>query len=109
MKVRIGSQHSLLFWHAPWLSRASSRQACSCGCFSPVRWRFSANDRRVYRISFRFKTSDGHEYESFVETSITDHIEDQRDEPLVYEASRPSMAVLLDTLPPQVKRLIAPD
>ncbi len=67
------------------------------------------NDRRVYRIYFRFKTPDGCEHESFVETSVTDHIEDQRDEALVYEPGRPSMAVLLDTLPAEVKRLIVPD
>ncbi len=66
------------------------------------------NDRRVYRIYFTFKTPDGHEHESFVETSVTEHIEDQRDEALVYEPGRPAMAVLLDTLPAQVKRLITP-
>ena len=64
------------------------------------------NKQRVFRVFFRFKTADGSEHESFVETHELDRLQDERDEPLVYDPGHPHRAVLLDTLSPKVRQML---
>lgn len=66
------------------------------------------NKQTVYQVFFRFRSMDGREHEACVSTHLTDDLGDERDEPLVYDPVDPARAVLLDSLPPRVRRQLAP-
>jgi hypothetical protein len=53
----------------------------------------------VYKLTFVFNTPDGMTYEAMAKTHETGKLEDQTEEPLLYEPMRPSYAVMLDDLP----------
>lgn len=68
----------------------------------------SVNKQTVYRVFFRFKSADGREHEACVSTHLTATLGDEPHEPLVYDPANPARAVLLDALPPKVRRQLAP-
>ncbi len=62
------------------------------------------NKQRVYRMYFIFTDGNGTEHTVFDQTHKIYHLRDEAQEWLVYNPSKPDEAVLLDTLPPVVKR-----
>jgi hypothetical protein len=68
--------------------------------------RTKINNQTVYDVFFQFKASDGRLHEACIATHKTDNLGDEEQEPLVYDASRPRQAVLLDALPPAIRRLL---
>lgn len=64
------------------------------------------NEQTVYRVIFQFKTQSGSLHESSVSTHLTDMLGDEAREPLVYDAARPSDAVLLDALPRNIRTML---
>ena len=57
------------------------------------------NNQRVYKLVFDFKGCDGATYEATAKTHRPEKLEDERDEPLLYDPMYPSRAVMLDALP----------
>lgn len=58
---------------------------------------------RVYRFAFEFTTEDARNLRVSVKTHLTDRLEDQTEEPLLYDPMRPGSAVMLDNLPAGVQ------
>jgi len=52
-----------------------------------------------YKLTFEFTTADGETSEVVVKTNEPHKLEDQPEEPLLYDPMRPSYAVMLDDLP----------
>jgi hypothetical protein len=59
----------------------------------------TVNDRPVYELCFEFMARDGQRQEMTVRTSSTQRLEDEGDEPLLYDPADPSRAYLLDEAP----------
>ncbi|MDH4241432.1 MAG: hypothetical protein OEW48_17880, partial [Phycisphaerae bacterium] len=57
------------------------------------------NKKPVYKLTFEFNTPEGTTYEATAKTHDTAKLEDQAEEPLLYDPMRPSYAVMLDDLP----------
>jgi hypothetical protein len=57
------------------------------------------NKNPVYKLTFEFNTPEGTTYEATAKTHDTAKLEDQAEEPLLYDPMRPSYAVMLDDLP----------
>lgn len=57
------------------------------------------NDTPVIELVFEFKTVDGRAARCSTKTHLTGDLADDAEEPLVYDAGDPSLAVLLDDLP----------
>jgi hypothetical protein len=57
------------------------------------------NKKPVYKLTFEFNTPEGMTYETVAKTHDTAKLEDQTEEPLLYDPMRPSYAVMLDNLP----------
>lgn len=57
------------------------------------------NDKPVYELRFRFKTFSGPEALATARNHEPERLEDDAEEPLVYDPADPSSAVLLDELP----------
>jgi len=57
------------------------------------------NKKPVYKLTFEFKTPEGMTYQAMAKTHETAKLEDQPEEPLLYDPMRPSYAVMLDDLP----------
>jgi hypothetical protein len=57
------------------------------------------NDARVYELTFAFTSRDGRRCEVVARSHQTERLEDERDEPLLYDPNEPSRAYLLDELP----------
>lgn len=57
------------------------------------------NKKPVYKMTFEFNTPEGMSYEVTAKTHDTAKLEDQAQEPLLYDPMRPSYAVMLDNLP----------
>ena len=66
----------------------------------------SINKRTVYELVFKFTATDGKSYKAIAKSHIPERLEDEQEELLVYLAEKPWEAVLLDTLPRQVKRVM---
>jgi len=64
------------------------------------------NEKTVYEVFFRFKSSDGIEHGACISTHLHDHLGDEAREPLVYDRRKPSEAVLLDSLPAPIRQLL---
>jgi hypothetical protein len=62
------------------------------------------NDQVVYQVFFKFKDGQGIEHEACVSSHQVDELGDEKREPLLYDPANPSCAVLLDALPPEVRR-----
>ncbi len=57
------------------------------------------NKKPVYKLTFEFNTPEAMTYEAVAKTHDTAKLEDQAQEPLLYDPIRPSYAVMLDDLP----------
>lgn len=57
------------------------------------------NNRTVYELTFSFTSYDGRPCEVKARTSMTDRLEDEEQEPLLYHPLKPSIAYLLDEVP----------
>lgn len=66
---------------------------------SKERTNTQVNKKPVYKLTFEFNTSEGMTYEAVAKTHETGKLEDQTEEPLLYDPVRPSYAVMLDDLP----------
>ncbi|HEU4778168.1 MAG TPA: DUF3592 domain-containing protein [Telluria sp.] len=64
------------------------------------------NEQTVYDVFFQYRSSDGVLREACVSTHKSDNLGDEAQEPLVYDAARPDQAVLLDAMPPAIRRLV---
>lgn len=65
------------------------------------------NKQTVYKVYFTFTTKDGTLTESSVKTHKPALVEDEEKEQLVYDAEKPTNAVLIDTLPRSVRQFLA--
>ena len=65
----------------------------------------TVNKRRVFELRFDFTARDGQQHEAVARTSDTARLEDEAQEPLLYDPNEPSRAYLLDEAParPQVE------
>jgi Protein of unknown function (DUF3592) len=63
----------------------------------------TVNNRRVFELVFEFTARDGRKCEATARSSITDRLEDERQEPLLYDPEKPETAVLLDDAPTRPK------
>jgi hypothetical protein len=57
------------------------------------------NGRVVHELTFEFGGRDGRRHEVTVRTSAPERLEDEKQEPLLYDPARPSRAYLLDQAP----------
>jgi hypothetical protein len=57
------------------------------------------NKQPVYKLTFEFSTPEGTNYEVFAKTHLPEKLEDQQEEPLLYDPMYPKNAVMLDNLP----------
>jgi hypothetical protein len=57
------------------------------------------NNRPVWELTFDFTTRDGRRHEATARTTDPDRLEDERQEPLLYDPDDPSRAYLLDEVP----------
>ncbi|HAI74804.1 MAG TPA: hypothetical protein DCM08_01035 [Microscillaceae bacterium] len=61
------------------------------------------NDRVVYRMAFEFEASDRKQYRAYVETHLTELLEDNEKEMLFFDPEKPAQAVMRDNLPGKPK------
>lgn len=66
---------------------------------SKTRTNTKINGRVVYKMSFRYRDDEGTEYVRTEKTHIPYFLKDQKEEKLLYLRSKPSYAVMLDSLP----------
>ncbi len=66
---------------------------------SRSRTNVTVNKRPVYELTFEFTTRDGRRQEAKARTSITERLEDEAQEPLLYDPNDPSRAYVLDETP----------
>jgi hypothetical protein len=57
------------------------------------------NDRPVYKLTFEFTDQTGQTHEAMAKTHEPERLQDDADEPLLYDPLRPSCATMLDHLP----------
>jgi hypothetical protein len=57
------------------------------------------NNRTVFKLTFEFTAADGIGYEAVGKTHKPEKLEDEAEEPLLYDPILPSYAVMLDALP----------
>jgi len=57
------------------------------------------NKRTVYELTFEFTAIDGRQCKATANSSITDKLEDESEEPLLYDPNDPEKACLLDDAP----------
>jgi hypothetical protein len=66
---------------------------------SKVKTKSEINDQPVYKLTFEFTASDGMSYEAVAKTHLPEKLEDQQEEPLLFDPACPKNAVMLDNLP----------
>ncbi|MDP9191319.1 MAG: DUF3592 domain-containing protein [Acidobacteriota bacterium] len=66
---------------------------------SKSRTNMRINNRLVYELIFEFTTRDGRRQEAKARTTDTDRLQDETEEPLLYDPTDPSRAYLLDEAP----------
>lgn len=66
---------------------------------SKERTNTKVNKKPVFKLTFEFNTPEGMTYETLVKTHETGKLEDEAEEPLLYDPVLPSYAVMLDDLP----------
>ena len=59
----------------------------------------TVNRRRVFELTFEFTAQNGQRCEAKARTSLTERLEDEREEPLLYNPNKPEDAVMLDEAP----------
>jgi hypothetical protein len=57
------------------------------------------NEKTVYKLTFEFTAEDGYSYEVIAKSHTPEKLEDEAQEPLLYDADDPNYAVMLDSLP----------
>ena len=57
------------------------------------------NRKPVYKLTFEFTTPDGRTHKAIGKTHKPELLEDEAEEPLLFDPIRPSYAVMLDALP----------
>lgn len=62
------------------------------------------NNRTVYKVYFDYTANDGVQRRAFTRTHQPEKVEDEEKEQLLFNANNPEEAVLLDTLPRQVRK-----
>jgi uncharacterized protein DUF3592 len=65
----------------------------------------TVNDRRVYELKFEFVSRDGRRSYATARTSITDRLQDEAEEPLLYDPNDVTRAFMLDELPSRPKTI----
>ncbi len=63
----------------------------------------TVNRRRVFALTFEFVARDGRHHETVAHSSQTERLEDEAQEPLLYDLDNPSKAYLLDEAPARPK------
>ncbi|MEK6375905.1 MAG: DUF3592 domain-containing protein [Acidobacteriota bacterium] len=63
----------------------------------------TVNNRRVFELDFEFTARDGRKHLAKARSSITDRLEDERQELLLYDPEKPEDAVLIDDAPSRPK------
>ena len=63
----------------------------------------TVNNRRVFELDFEFTARDGRKHIAKARSSITDRLEDERQELLLYDPEKPEDAVLIDEAPSRPK------
>jgi len=63
----------------------------------------TVNNRRVFELDFEFTARDGRKCIAKARSSITDRLEDERQELLLYDPEKPEDAVLIDEAPSRPK------
>jgi len=63
----------------------------------------TVNNRRVFELDFEFTARDGRKCIAKARSSITDRLEDERQELLLYDPEKPEDAVLIDDAPSRPK------
>jgi hypothetical protein len=66
---------------------------------SKVKTNTEINDCPVYKLTFEFETRHGQTSQATAKTHLVENLEDDHDEPLLYDPVEPSNAVMLDNLP----------
>jgi len=66
----------------------------------------SVDEQPVYALTFEFVAKDGNTYRASTKTHKPYLLEDNTEEQLFYDPENPGKAVLLDTLPPVVKKIV---
>ncbi len=61
------------------------------------------NNRPVMKLTFVFTSEDGTEWEATAKTHQPEKLQDNVEEPLIYDPNNPSIAVMLDNLPGSTK------
>ncbi|MBN2893834.1 MAG: hypothetical protein JXL97_18335 [Bacteroidales bacterium] len=69
----------------------------------------SVNDNRVYKMFFDFVADDGKAYFAVGETYQTYKLQDETYEPLIYNPANPNEAVMIDSLPASVRKVLSND
>jgi Protein of unknown function (DUF3592) len=59
----------------------------------------TVNKQRVYELIFEFQSYDGRQFTTSARSHRTERLEDQREEPLLYDPLDPSRSVMIDSLP----------
>lgn len=67
----------------------------------------TVNKRRVYELTFEFVTRDGRRCEAKARTTDTGRLEDEHQEPLLYDPENPETAYVLDEVP--ARPTLSPD
>jgi uncharacterized protein DUF3592 len=63
----------------------------------------TVNKRRVFALTFEFTGRDGRQHQTEANTSLPARLEDEAQEPLLYDPDNPSQAYLLDQAPSRPK------
>ena len=66
---------------------------------SKERTNVTVNNRILYELTFEFTARDGRQHEAKARTTATERLEDEAQEPLLYDPSDPTRAYLLDEAP----------
>lgn len=59
----------------------------------------TVNKQRVYELIFKFQSYDGQQCTASARTHRSERLEDEREEPLLYDPLDPSQAMMIDSLP----------
>jgi len=59
----------------------------------------TVNKQRVYELIFEFQSYDGRQFTASTRSHRTERLEDEREEPLLYDPLDPSRSVMVDSLP----------
>lgn len=68
----------------------------------------SINRQQVYEVYFSYVAHDGSRHQSSLRTHEPDKLGDEHREPMVYDPSQMSKAVLLDTMPARIRKYLIP-